>query len=507
MSLKSTKLISRIFANDFFKNLDKEKILERRNYSSPITLANANFKSVITSKPIPQLCNKIKYIPPEGIIINKPGNYILDCNIKWNGKYTGVAITIETDNVSINLNNKFIKNNYNNKHVKTVGIQSIGNNNITISNGCIYDMSYYGIQIEGCINLSISNVQVSGINLSDLETRNITPCGIFVSESESILIHKCKVSGLNVKTDSMAGILLSKCANGIISNCKLTNFLNKDGAVQGYSLILCENIDTNKCVSKKFKSKFNGNILTSGHTILGFCPIFCVDLLYNDCKAIDLFGACDDCHGMSIFLNDSVKVNNFYACNIYDGISQSNSGAKATGLEVYGINVSVTNSFVENIIAINPQDKQSTGFSAAGQYITFNNCKSKNIKVVNSENKYNKRLGYGCGFGWAPDPRPEFRIINAVNILYLNCESIKCQVGFDTFNHIDSIWNDVKCIDCCKCILYKNNSSRTISCNPCSECNPSIVITLINLASGNQFISNKDKYCCNSTSIKDHYYL
>ena len=42
---------------------------------------------------------------------------------------------------------------------------------------------------------------------------------------------------------------------------------------------------------------------------------------------------------MSIFLNDSVKVNNFYACNIYDGISQSNSGAKATGLEVYGINV------------------------------------------------------------------------------------------------------------------------------------------------------------------------
>ena len=141
MSLKSTKLISRIFANDFFKNLDKEKILERKNYSSPITLANANFKSVITSKPIPQLCNKIKYIPPEGIIINKPGNYILDCNIKWNGKYTGVAITIETDNVSINLNNKFIKNNYNNKHVKTVGIQSIGNNNITISNGCMIKSS------------------------------------------------------------------------------------------------------------------------------------------------------------------------------------------------------------------------------------------------------------------------------------------------------------------------------------------------------------------------------
>lgn len=496
MLTKSQEMIFKIFSNDLFQDINKETILKKNN-TDLIYLANSNFLSNIKSKPVIQRCNKIKYIPPEGIIINESGNYILACDIKWHGKCSGVAITIGTDNVTIDLNNKFIKNSCNNKYVKTVGIQSIGNNNITISNGCIYDMSYYGIQIENCDNLSISNVQVSGINLSDLETRNLTPCGIFVSESESILINKCKVSELKVKTDSMAGIQLSECANGIISNCKLANFLNKDGAVQGYSLILCENIDTTKCTSKKFRSEFNGNILTSGHTILGFCPIFCVNLTYNDCNAIDLFGTCDDCHGMSVFLNDSVKVNNFYACNIYDGISQSNSGAKATGLEVYGINVSISNSFVENIIAINPQDKQSAGFSAAGQYITFNNCKAKNVKVVDSENKYNKKLGYGCGFGWAPDPRPEFRIINAVNILYLNCESIKCQVGFDTFNHIDSIWNDVKCIDCCKCIVDKNNCSRTISCNPCSECDPSIVITLLNNASGNQFITDKNKYCCN----------
>ncbi len=496
MEPKSNEIIERIFSYDFIKNSDKDKILSKKNYSSQIISNNSNFLSSIKNEPIIQNCFKIKHIPHQGIIINQSGTYTFECDIKWHNKCGGVAITIGCSDVIIDFNNKYLKNSSNNKHVKTVGIQSIGNNNITISNGCVYDMSYYGIQIEGCVNLTISNILVSGINLSDLETRLLTPCGIFVSKSESILINKSKIMNHRVKTDSCACVQLSECINGIITNCEAKNILNKDGAVQGYSLILCENIDVISCSSKKFRSEFNGNILTSGHTVLGFCPIFCLNILINNCDASDLYGTCDDSHGLSVFLNESVKVNNFYASNIYDGLSQSNSGAKATGLEVYGIDVSVSNSFVENIIAINPQDKQSTGFSAAGINITFNNCKSKNVHVVDSNNKYHRKLGNGCGFGWAPDPRPEFRIINAYNVLYLNCTAIDCEVGFDTFNHIDSTWNNIECINCCKCVLNKKNCKRTISCNPCSECNPSIIITLFNNASGNQFTNDKNKYCC-----------
>ena len=238
--------------------------------------------------------------------------------------------------------------------------------------------------------------------------------------------------------------------------------------------------------------------MTSGHTVLGFCPIFCYNLTFNDCKAIDLIGTCDDCHGMSVFLDDLVRVNNFYATNIYDGISKSNSGAKATGLEVYGINVIVCNSTVENVVAINPQDKQASGFSAAGEAIIFDNCVSKNVKVVDANNVPNKKLGYGCGFGWAPDPRPEFRIIYAFNVSYLNCRAIECQVGFDTFNHIDSKWINAKCLDCEKCIYVQKCGTKTISCNPCSECNPSLQVTLFNMESGNKFIELCDKYCYKS---------
>ena len=106
----------------------------------------------------------------------------------------------------------------------------------------------------------------------------------------------------------------------------------------------------------------------------------------------------------------------------------------------------------------------------------------------------NSCIGYGTGFGWAPDPRPEF-IFPSKNILYENCCANNCQVGFDSWYHIDSVWKKI-CACCCGIsVLNLNNSQRTISCNACSECNPPIVITLTNVAKGNKFINVKATYC------------
>jgi hypothetical protein len=40
-------------------------------------------------------------------------------------------------------------------------------------------MSYYRIQIENCVNFIANKICVSKINLNDLETRLLTPSGIF----------------------------------------------------------------------------------------------------------------------------------------------------------------------------------------------------------------------------------------------------------------------------------------------------------------------------------------
>lgn len=490
MESNSQQIINKIFSNDYFKHIDQNKIIGKRANIIKTIEINKNFSSNIQIKPIVQNSYYITSIPAEGILINKPGKYTFQNDINWYSKYENIAVIIQSNDVEINLNNKKLVNINNKPNIKSVGIQCIGGyNNINISNGTISNMSYYGIQIEISTNVKISNITIKGINLQDLQTRLITPSSIFVSKSILVNIDSCTISDVKVKTDSLAGIQLSECIDGSITNSNIVNMINLDGAIQGFSLILSENILMSKCVSRNFQSFFAGNILTSGHTVLGFCPIFCSNTIFKDCKASKLIGTCDDCHGISVFLDINSLVDNFHASDIFDGVSQSNSGAKATGIEVYGIDVIVKNSSASNIIAINPQDKQSTGFSAAGLNIRFENCTSSNVKVVDSNRKINPSLGNGCGFGWAPDPRPEFRIINAVNILYLNCLAIKCSIGFDTFNHINSVWENAKC-KCCNICVKKNNGPRILSCNPCSECNPPIVITIKNSASNNKFITN-----------------
>jgi len=239
------------------------------------------------------------------------------------------------------------------------------------------------------------------------------------------------VQNLNVTAAASAGIQLLESTIGTVSGCSLSNFVNHDGSVQGYSYILSSLINTQNCKSTNFQSHYQGKTKTLGHTVLGFVPILCVALKYENCTATNMTGCCDDCHGMSVFLDAFIEVIKYSANNIIDGITKSNSGAKATGLEVYGVEVTVKDSSAENIKAINPQDLQAAGFSAAGTIIKFINCKAKNVIVTDKKANENPDLGYGVGYGWAPDPRIEFRIWNAHDVTYKDCSATSCQVGFE----------------------------------------------------------------------------
>jgi hypothetical protein len=210
----------------------------------------------------------------------------------------------------------------------------------------------------------------------------------------------------------------------------------------------------------------------------------CQNLSYVNCSASGLTGCCDDCHGMSVFLDSQVTVSGFRADHIVDGVSSSNSGAKATGLEVYGVNVTVMDSAVSYINAINPQDKQATGFSAWGLGIQFERCQASNVTVQATQPD---AIGSnGTGFGWAPDPRSYFNF-GAYFVTYTECLANQCDVGFDTWYHVDSTWTLPIHTNCTTGILVEPGGKRTVSGDPCSECQPPITTTLTNIANGNTY--------------------
>jgi hypothetical protein len=352
---------------------------------------------------------------------------------------------------------------------------------VTVRNGTIAGFTEYGVLGNAVVGLNVSGITVTGLCMNNLAVRYKTPCGIHISVSAVVAISGCSVTQLNVTTDSCSGIQLIGTSQAKVSNCRTTGFVNNDGAVQGYSYIGCSDVTTVGCSASTFQSHFNGNTKTTGHTVIGYCPIFCEQLDFKDCSSAKFIGCCDDCHGFSVFLDDYVTVSGFKAQNVVDGVAASNSGAKATGLEVFGNFVTITDCTVTGIKAINPQDKQSAGFSAWGSVIKFERCKARNVTVV--KNLVPDALG--VGFGWAPDPRDQFAHVGAVNTTYVDCTAQDCEVGFDTWFHVNSNWICSKTINCGTDYLQQPGAKRTISCDPCSECDPAFDVTLTNIASGN----------------------
>ena len=465
-----------------FSNIDEFMILHKN-----ININTNNFKNEFKKCENCSQCSDfyIEEIKENGIIINKPGTYYFLNNIIWTPSQDyQIAISIECDNVIINFSNYTLEcNNPNNYDV--IGINSNLVSNISIVNGEIKNMCRYGISLNETTNIILDKIFINGLTIQNLNIRKLSPAGIFCDKCINITINKCSIENIKVKTDSSAGIQLLNSELGNISNCYIHNIINLDGAVQGLSYFGCEFINTNYCIVDFLQSFFIDNILTTGHTVLGVCPIISSDLTFDNIKVTNIIGSCDDCHGVSLFICSSILFKNSNVQNVIDGIGL-NTGAKSTGIEVYAIDVEINNCIVENIKAINPQDKICSGFSCAGDNIKFINCISKNVIVVNEFGETNiENLGFGTGFGWAPDPRIEFRTIYSNNIKYINCSSYNCQVGFDTWNHIDSSWTNILSNNCDENILIQTNGSRTLSCNCCSECNPPLYVVLFNNASNN----------------------
>lgn len=438
--------------------------------------------------------SSISDIPPLGILIDKPGTYRFLNDIMWlpGQQTTATAIDIIADDVTLDLQGYrliALPVIYTNS---VIGINITGNN-VKITNGGLVDIPLHAISASLCNNLTITDINVVGAEYTYLgDDPLITASGIFIELSEQITLQNCTVSGANVTAPAYAGIQLSASKKATVTDCHTSHLINNDGTVTGFSYVGSDHVTTVNCHATKLRSYFLGKTTTFGHTVLGFLPTYCKEMTYENCTATSLRGCCDDCHGMSIFDSDNVTVVGFRAVGIVDGDCPTNTGAKATGLEVYGNNILIKNCSVQSIFAIVPQDKQSCGFSAAGNNITFEMCVAYNVFVFDENRNITKnysKYGYGIGFGWAPDPRKPFVDMNAQNTVYSNCGAIFCQAGFDTWNHINGQWNNCSVEDCLINVLQEVGGQRIFTMDKCSELPPNMTspMTIINYAANNTF--------------------
>ncbi len=461
---------------------------------------NSEINALIKSPQSSPITNVITEIPTNGIVIDSPGTYVFENNITWNPSGDGQAILILSNDVILDLQNYTLESEI--TSFNTIGILATSVENLTLKNGTIANMAFQGVQCKNCVHILIENITIDGLNLENTATYTV-PVGILVNTSTDAVIDKCTVKNIDVKTGSTAAIQMTETISSIISNCFVMNLINRDGACTGIGHLLCDSAEVKSCAINNLQSKFINNLNTEGHTAIGIVPVASTNLQINNCMISNIIGCCDDAHGISLFECLNAVVKKCKVENVLDGAGTAQTGAKATGIEVYSSGVKVIKCSVKNITAINPQDKQATGFSCAQcTGVKFIWCRAENVNVFDQNGEQSSCLGYGTGFGWAPDPRIEF-ILPAVDILYTHCTAKGCQVGFDSWFHIDSAWKDIHSICNGISVLDLNHSQRTFSCNACSECgclqtgcypNP-VTVTVSNVAKNNTFSNVKSKYC------------
>lgn len=402
-------------------------------------------------------------IGSKGIIIKKPGHYRL-CTKKgvlhWKPSKSVSMITIDADNVILDLNDSIIVQKPNSNFASTAINILPGHKNITIRNGSLDgftadailgasadqllienmlitdninrqayapNLVFASINLYSCLNVALQNINVSGTIVNS--SHDILGAGILILNTGNFLIENCKVTELEVDAGTISqsvGISTILSFNGVIRNCNVSD-CTSSGIMAGLDYVFAENILTENCIA---------NYNTGIQTTSGYYPQISDSLQFINCEANNNRSNCQDCHGFPYFISSNGFFSNCRALNNAAVNSTGGFNEKATGFEILVcINCVVENCEASNNIATNPIRHYAAGFANGNSTnVVFRDCVSiGNIAIGN--------VSRGVGFGPALDPRFS---APSIGTIWENCIAEgnfgdAQSIGFDLFGQIGAI--------------------------------------------------------------------
>ena len=341
----------------------------------------------------------------------------------------------------------------------TTGIVIAGGSHATISGGWVRGVTNEGGTVQGILgamgiqHMTVTNVQVSHIRSGQKWTNNAlahTALGMAFAPSARPMRATIRAvtvtnggAGYTSPPDVSLVTLAGDPGSGATAEATVSG-----GKVTGVTVL---NQGTNYIQAPAVQFTGGGGsgagalILPSGANYYSANGVGNIRVV--DCVISNVIGGIDDAHGISLFVVTNTTVDHVRVHHVRDGDNTLGvAGSKATGIESYGdptstnCQILLTNCHVENIVADSPGDLAALGFSAAGAGIRFIGCTASNVAVIGTNALTpGASPGRGYGFAWAPDIRIVYQY-PARNVTFEQCVAVDCEVGFDTFNFVDSDW-------------------------------------------------------------------
>lgn len=401
-----------------------------------------------------------------GFTIRYPGSYCLNGNegkngiLLWRPAQAANVITIDADNVTLDLNKTTIIQKSSSTRASTAIRILPGHKNIKIYNGALVGFtadalvatSTTNLFIEdllitenrnrgffipnfffGSINiLSCLNVNLQNITVSDMEIGSYTDllgAGILLINSDTFTIKNCEVVNGRVDAGTLTqclGISTILCENGVIENCRVSH-CHSSGIMPAFGYVFSQNILSKNCIA---------NYNTGRQTTSGYYPQISDSLQFINCEANNNLSTCQDCHGFPYF----ISTNGFFSgCRALNNFAVNPTGGfneKCTGFEI----LVCRNCIVEKCDAYNNSTTNPIRHYAAG----FANGNSTNVVFRQCISIGNNAIGNssrGVGFGPALDPRffaPSTGTVWENCIAEGNFGDVQ-SLGFDLFGQIGAI--------------------------------------------------------------------
>ena len=431
----------------------------------------------------------ISAIPSEGLVLTRPGAYHLTQNVAVQFKANATAITITGNNVCLDLCDFEVCHSRHSQEFSNtcIGVAVAANTQgVEVRNGRLLGFGLYGVVAVESTDLRLHGLQISGARCRDVAT---SCAGILLFGCGDSAVTHCSVTDVRVDCMGYVGVNIKLSRNVVVDYCTVWNVRNGSGGATAFAVLGCNDVNVRAC--RMVDMSTGGTAGPTGHTCSGVLVSLCTAVAVTLCRILNVRGSCDDAHGVAIFVcGSSIRVLKCNIEHVTSGFTPVATGAKATGIEVIGANaVVVEDCVVRTVLAMRPQDLQCAAFAAGTcTDVTFRRCRASHVRCLDHSGTKPKPSadGIGVAFGWGPDPRPAF-VKPALSTRYISCYAEHCDVGFDFFMSIGAVLEGCTAKAVRESVRDDPMEARTLTCNACSECTPSLSTRIVNQGHGNVY--------------------